>query len=191
VKTPPWNKLTGFTMWHHQGVRAVERMLLDGSMPPRALLAFWAIAARVHPLTGKAWATGDELSAVYGMHPENFGRHISVLKKLGLVVRRKEKPAKKLEAWERRFLPDPTARGPHSGRLFFQLHPLLVSVGGRSKRDRALDEFREAIGNRVTPFEEVLAAIEAEDREQELTAYIKRETGGQATPAGREAPAAA
>jgi DNA-binding transcriptional ArsR family regulator len=70
-------------------MRAVERMLLDGTMPPRALLAFWTIAARVHPLTGKAWATGDELSAVYGMHPENFGRHLSALKKLGLLVRRK------------------------------------------------------------------------------------------------------
>jgi DNA-binding transcriptional ArsR family regulator len=191
MKTPAWDRLTGFTMWHHMGMRAVERMLLDGSLPPRALLAFWTIATRVHPLTGKAWATGDELSAVYGMHPENFGRHISVLKKLGLMVRRKEKPVKKLKPWEVRSLPDPATRGPHSGRLFFQLHPLLVSVGSRSKRDRALDEFREAIGNRVTPFEEVLAAIEAEDREQELTAYIEQMTGGQATPAGMGTPAAA
>jgi len=190
MRVPPCDKLTGFTMWHHQGVRAVERMLLDGSLPPRALLAFWTIAARVHPLTGKAWATGDELAAVYGMHPENFGRHLSVLKKLGLLVRRKEKPEKKLEPWERRFLPDAATRGPHSGRLFMQLHPLLVSVGGRAKRDRALAEFREAVG-RVTPFEEVLAAIKAEDEAQELADYIKRETGGQATPAGMGTPAAA
>ena len=169
----------------------MERMLLDGSMPPRALLAFWTIAARVHPLSGKAWATGDELSAVYGMYPEHFGRHLSALKKLGLVVRRKEKPDKKLEAWERRFMPDPSARGPHSGRLFFQLHPMLVSVGSRSKRDRALDEFREAIGNRVTPFEEVLAAIEAEDLDHELAAHVERITGSWATPAGMGTPAAA
>ena len=191
MRVTPCDKLTGFTMWHHQGVRAVERMLLDGTLPPRALLAFWAIAARVHPLTGKAWATGDELSAVYGMHPENFGRHLSALKKLGLLVRRKEKPARKLEPWERRFLPDPSTRGPHSGRLFFQLHPLLVSVGSRTKRERALDEFRETIGARVTPFEEALAAIEAEDEAAELVQYIQRETRGQATPADMGAPAAA
>lgn len=177
MTTPPWQKLTGFTMWHHTGMRAVELMLLDGTMPPRTLLAFWAIATRVHPLTGKAWATGDELSAVYGMHPENFGRHISALKKLGLVVRRKEEPAKKLKPWERRFLPDPTARGPHSGRLFFQLHPLLVSVGGQSKRDRLLDEFREALGDRVTSFEEALAAIEAEDKDRELADFVEQEIG--------------
>jgi hypothetical protein len=177
MKTPPWQRLIGFTMWHHVGMRAVEKMLLDGTMPPRAQLAFWTIAARVHPLTGKAWATGDELSAVYGMHPENFGRHISALKKLGLVVRRKEKPAKKLKPWERRFLPDPTARGPHSGRLFFQVHPLLLSVGNRSKRDQALDKFREAVGDRVTPFEQALAAVEAEDRDRELADYVKQMTG--------------
>jgi hypothetical protein len=75
--------------------------------------------------------------------------------------------------------------------LFFQLHPLLISVGSRSKRDRALEEFREAIGNRVTPFEEVLAAIEAEDREHDLAAHVERITGSRATPVGMGTPAAA
>jgi hypothetical protein len=159
-------------------------MLLDGALPPRALLGLWTVAARVHPMTGKAWTTTNELAAVHGMHPENFSRHVAVLKQLGLLVRCKEKPAKKLAAWERRFLPDPSARGPHSGRLFMQLHPLLVSVGRASKRDKALDEFRLAVGDCVTPFEEALAAIEAEDRqaaaEQELLKLVAAHDAQQA-----------
>ncbi|MCP9919966.1 hypothetical protein KBZ12_10840 [Cyanobium sp. Cruz CV13-4-11] len=177
-------------MFHHLGLRAVDRLVLAKELSPRALFVLMSIAARMHPLTGRAWVTTVELAASHGMEPDHMSRHLGPLKRLGLLVRRKEQKPGKLDPWERRFLPDPATRGPHSGRLFMQLHPLLVSVGGRSKRDRALGEFRQAIGDRVLRFEEVIAAIKAEDEAQELAQYIRQETGGQATPAGMGTPAA-
>ena len=178
-------------MLHHLGLRAVDRLVLAKELTPRDLFVLMSIAARMHPLTGRAWVTTVELAASHGMEPDHLSRHVGPLKQLGLLVRRKEQKPAKLEPWQRRFLPDPSTRTPYSGRLFLQIHPLLVSVGRKTKQDRALAEFRQAIGDRVLRFEEVLAAIKTEDEAQELADYIKRETGGQATPRLQEGPVAA
>ena len=150
-------------MFNHLGLRAVDRLVLARELSPRALFVLMSIAARMHPRTGRAWVTTVELAARHGMEPDHMGKYVGLLKQLGLLVRRKEGPTRKLEAWERRFLPDPSTRTLHGRRLFLQIHPLLVSVGGQTKLDRDLDQFRKAIGGRALRFEEVLAAIKAED----------------------------
>ncbi len=65
-------------------------------------------------------------------------------------------------------MPDPATRAPHSARVYFLIHPSLLSVGGRTRRDRLLRQFQEAIGNRETPFSRELRAIEAEAEALEL-----------------------
>lgn len=178
-------------MFHHLGLRAVDRLVLAKELSPRALFVLMSIAARMHPRTARAWVTTVELAARHGMEPDHMSHYVARLKQLGMLVRRREAPTRKLEPWERRFLPDSSTRTSHSRRLFLQIHPLLVSVGGQTKRDRDLEQFRKAIGSRSLRFEEVLAAIKAEDEAQDLADFIKRETGGQATPTGMGTPVAA
>ncbi len=184
-------RLTDFVMFHRSGMLAVERLILQRELTTRAMFLLLAMAARMNTSTGRVWASAAELAAEHEAIPGCVCSSIRRLRRVGLVVRCTAPPLHELSARERESMPDLSARGAWSRRLYFLLHPELASVGGKTRRSWALDDFREAIGNRVPPFDEVLAAIKAEHEAQELADYIKRETGGQATPAGMDAPAAA
>lgn len=184
-------RLTDFVMFHRSGMLAVERLILQRELTTRAMFLLLAMVARMNTSTGRVWASAAELAAEHEAIPGCVCSSIRRLRRVGLVVRCTAPPLHELSARERASMPDLSARGAWSRRLYFLLHPGLASVGGKTRRSWALDDFREAIGDRVTPFDEALAAIKAEDEAQELADYIRRETGGQATPAGMGTPAAA
>jgi|688.fasta_scaffold235658_2 hypothetical protein len=155
-------------MLHRHGLRAVERLVLQQALPTRSLFLLLAMVARMNITTGRVWSTVSELAAEHGVTPANVCTLIRRLRLAGLVVRCTAPPLSQLSAQERAFMPDPATRAPHSARVYFLIHPALLSVGGRTRRGWLLRQFQEAIGNRETPFSRELRAIEAEAEAREV-----------------------
>ena len=191
MTVPDYEKVQHFVMVHKAGLLAVERLVLQRELTTRAMFLLLAMAARMDITTGRVWASGSELATEHKGIPGCVNSSIRRLRRVGLLVRCTAPPLHLLSARERASMPDPATRAPHSARLFFLLHPGLVSTGGKSRRSRALDQFHSAGGERVLRFEEELRAIEAEAADQELIAHVERITGSRATPAGMDVRVAA
>ncbi len=170
---------------------AVEQLVLRRELTTRAMFLLLAMVARMNTSTGRVWASAAELAAEHEAIPGCVCSSIRRLRRVGLVARCMAPPLHALSARERESMPDLSHRNAWNLRTYFLIHPGLASVGGKTRRSWALDDFREAIGGRVTLFDEALAAVQAEAEPQELAQYIERMTGSQATPAGTGAPVAA
>jgi hypothetical protein len=161
VKIPDRERLTGFSMFHRQGLLAVERLVLQRDLTTRAVFLLLAMAARMNTSTGRVWISASELAAEHRAVREPVCNSVQLLQRAGLVVRCLAPPLNKLSAGERASMPDPAFRAPLSARVYFLIHPGLASVGGQTRRAWALDRFQSAIGDRLTPFDRELDAIKA------------------------------
>jgi hypothetical protein len=183
VTLADFEKLTDFAMLHRQGLLALERLVLQRELTTRALFLLLAMAARVNITTGRVWATASELAAKHEAIPGCVCSSIRRLRLAGLVVRCTAPPPSQLSARERATMPDPATRAPHSARVYFLIHPGLISVGGKTRRTRLLRQFQEAMGDRVTPFSRELRAIEAEAEAQEVAQLVAESEARQARQA--------
>ena len=188
---PEREKVQRFAMFHQAGLLAVERLVLQRELTTRAMFLLQAMAARMDISTGRVWATGSELAAEHKGIPGSINSSIRRLRRVGLVVRCTAPPLHQLSERERASMPDPATRARHLARMYFLLHPGLVSTGGKTRREKVLDQFHAAAGERVLRFEEELRAIEAEVADLELIAHVERITGSWASPDGMDARAAA
>ncbi len=155
-------------MFHQAGLLAVERLVLQRELTTRAMFLLQAMAARMDISTGRVWTTGSELAAEHKGIPGCINSSIRRLRRVGLVVRCTAPPLHQLSERERASMPDPATRARHLARMYFLLHPGLASTGGRTRRERVLDQFHAAAGERVLRFEEELQAIEAQAMDREL-----------------------
>jgi hypothetical protein len=183
VNLADYEKLTDFAMLHRRGLLALERLVLHRELTTRALFLLLAMAARLNITTGRVWATASELAAEHEAIPGCVCSSIRRLRLAGLVVRCTAPPPSQLSARERASIPDPATRAPHSARVYFLIHPGLISVGGKTRRHRLLRQFQEAMGDRVTPFSRELRAIEAEAEAQEVAQLVAESEARQARQA--------
>ncbi|PZV06307.1 MAG: hypothetical protein DCF23_00535 [Cyanobium sp.] len=146
-------------MVHHQGIQALELLVLSRKLTHSDAFVFQLLIARMHPLTGRVWSTSAELTAAIGKTSNETTRSISKLKRLGVIVRCKGPKLEALPQLEQRLMPDPAARGPHSARLHFLIDPLVASVGGQGRRAATEEQFREALGGRDTALRMAMSQV--------------------------------
>ncbi|WP_457767996.1 hypothetical protein [Cyanobium sp. ULC084] len=146
-------------MIHHHGNQALELLVLRRKLKHLDVFLLMSLLARVHPVTGKIWSTTNEIAAAIGRDPEWTARPIARLKRAGVITRLKQAKVQGLPQLEQRLMPDPSSRGPHSGRLFFLIDPLLASVGGRLRRAGIEEEFLAALNGGDTPLRQAMAEV--------------------------------